>query len=553
MVYESVFKEKTPDYNIGPGEYNLNQKDIKTNLNNNINLHKNRPPFNQSSIRGNKEKKSYLTILKNDEINLENPINYYEKKTFNTYLNDKTTKNISFLSGQDRFHIKNDEKEDLLEDLKLLEDGSLTTNYSLPYEKEKELKKKFYRKDRLYNNIGMNLESEKIKEDYIKNKNKKKLGPGEYNINPKWDKNIVKWSGLTEIRIKQEKENKEDKNKKEKEKEKEKEQLNINLQNKIKNMKNDLFHSIQNKRKEKYNITEKKNNIKEDDEDPYIKPGLLDKVPLKRNNIRYQFFGSTSIRKSLNPYSETNEKVGPGSYNININSIEKRSMTGPKRKNILNNRKIIYQTKPGIFGLVIANNENICDKEKKKKLTFDDLYEIERDYKFGSQEIRFAKKNYNINTVGPGEYFREKSWIKNNFHNDFINSRENNINVKPGHNLFSNEDNSPGVGTYEISRSIEKDNNKLINKFTNNKVPFNSNSQRFFYDILKRKNQIIDNNAFDFYYPKDKKIIGGLINPESQNKSLNRNELESGSNGPGQYLLDSYFDWNKKSYNIKFA
>ena len=93
MVYESVFKEKTPDYNIGPGEYNLNQKDIKTNLNNNINLHKNRPPFNQSSIRGNKEKKSYLTILKNEEINLENPINYYEKKTFNTYLNDKTTKN----------------------------------------------------------------------------------------------------------------------------------------------------------------------------------------------------------------------------------------------------------------------------------------------------------------------------------------------------------------------------------------------------------------------------------------------------------------------------
>ena len=143
--------------------------------------------------------------------------------------------------------------------------------------------------------------------------------------------------------------------------------------------------------------------------------------------------------------------------------------------------------------------------------------------------------------------------IKNNFHNDFINSRENNINVKPGHNLFSNEDNSPGVGTYEISRSIEKDNNKLMNKFKNNRVPFNSNSQRFFYDILKRKNQVIDNNAFDFYYPKDKKIIGGLINPESQNKSLNRNELESGSNGPGQYLLDSYFDWNKKSYNIKFA
>ena len=41
-------------------------------------------------------------------------------------------------------------------------------------------------------------------------------------------------------------------------------------------------------------------------------------------------------------------------------------------------------------------------------------------------KVHHNKKNYNINTVGPGEYFREKSWIKNNFHNDFINSRENN-------------------------------------------------------------------------------------------------------------------------------
>ena len=262
MVYEAVFKEKIPDYNTGPGDYNINQTDIKTNINNNIKSHKNRPPFNQSSIRGNKEKKIDLTIFKDEDINLENPINYYDKRTFNTYLNDKTTKNISFLSCQDRFQNKSEEKEHLLEDLKLLEEGSLTTNYSIPYEKEKKMKQKFNRTERLYNNLGKNPESEKIKEEYIKEKNKKKLGPGEYDIMPKWNKNIVKWSGLTEKRIKVEKKEKNNKDK-------EKEQLNINLQNKIINMKKDLFHSIQNKRKEIYSdyIKERIKNIKEQEED----------------------------------------------------------------------------------------------------------------------------------------------------------------------------------------------------------------------------------------------------------------------------------------------
>ena len=173
MVFESVLKEKPPEYNIGPGDYDLNQTDIKTQLSNSINLHHNRPPFNQSSIRGSKEKLNDYYILKDEQLNLENPINLYEKKTFNTYLNDKTTKNISFLSGQDRFHYKNVEKE-TLEDLKLLEDGSLTTDYSIPYDIEKKMKKKYTKSERIYNKIGTNPESEKIKEDYIKEKNKKK-------------------------------------------------------------------------------------------------------------------------------------------------------------------------------------------------------------------------------------------------------------------------------------------------------------------------------------------------------------------------------------------
>lgn len=564
MVFESVLKEKPPEYNIGPGDYDLNQTDIKTQLSNSINLHHNRPPFNQSSIRGSKEKLNDYYILKDEQLNLENPINLYEKKTFNTYLNDKTTKNISFLSGQDRFHYKNVEKE-TLEDLKLLEDGSLTTDYSIPYDIEKKMKKKYTKSERIYNKIGTNPESEKIKEDYIKEKNKKKIGPGEYNINPKWNKNIVKWSGLTEIRLKTD--NKE--STKPKEIDKEKEQLNINLQHKIKNMKTDLFRSIQHKRKENYNdlIEERRKLIlKNEDDDPYIKPGLFDKNPQKNNNQRYQYFGSTSLRKNFNEISTTNENIGPGYYNYNYNYISNRSLTGPKNKKKKNDRKIIYKTRPGIYGLVIGNNENFCDNEDKKKINFEDLYELEKDFKFGTQEVRFRNKRDNEITVGPGEYYHEENWIKNKKNNNsnynFIHmsksNKNNDINkdkhnINQNDNFFKNQECSPGVGTYEITKSIEKDHQKFENKYKNNKIPFSSNEQRFFYDNLNRKNQILENNTFEFYLPKEKKIIGGLINPIGINKKINSQLFENGANGPGQYMLDSFFDWNKKTYNIKYT
>ena len=562
MVFESVLKEKPPEYNTGPGDYDLNQTDIKTQLSNSLNIHKNRPPFNQSSIRGSKKKLNDYYILKDEELNLENPTNLYEKRTFNTYLNDKTTKNISFLSGQDRFHYKNTEKE-TLEELKLLEDGSLTTDYSIPYDTEKKLKKKYTKTERIYNKIGTSPESEKIKENYIKEKNKKTIGPGEYDINPKWNKNIVKWSGLTEIRLKTD-------NKdytKPTEDDIEKEQLNINLQHKIKNMKTDLFRSIQNKRKEHFiDIIEERRKIiaKNEDDDPYIKPGLFDKNPQKYNNQRYQFFGSTSLRKNFNQISTTNENIGPGYYNYNYNYFGNRSLTGPKNnKRRKNDRKIIYKTKPGIYGLVIANNENYCDNEDKKKVNFEDLYEIERDYKFGTQEVRFRNKSINDINVGPGEYYHEEKWIKNNnknnnSHYNFIhmkNNRNNNDkdNIKKNDHFFKNEECSPGAGAYEISKSIEKDFEKFQNKYKNNKVPFSSNTQRFYYDNVNKKNQMLENYTFDFYLPKEKKIIGGLINPIGINKKFNSQDLEKGANGPGQYMLDSFFDWNKKTFNIKYA
>ena len=35
-----------------------------------------------------------------------------------------------------------------------------------------------------------------------------------------------------------------------------------------------------------------------------------------------------------------------------------------------------------------------------------------------------------------------------------------------------------------------------------------------------------------------------------KSKFLDSNQM---LNGPGQYNLDSYYDWNKKSYNVNFV
>jgi hypothetical protein len=215
-----------------------------------------------------------------------------------------------------------------------------------------------------------------------------------------------------------------------------------------------------------------------------------------------------------------------------------------------------------------VNNEENKNKEMKKEKNENDnsnnnkdntektIFEIKKKYENIIKNI--SKKEEKIEVNKNLEIKENLKLIQNKFNNNFndnskINNNDNIKDNKENDNFFKNEECSPGAGAYEISKSIEKDFEKFQNKYKNNKVPFSSNTQRFYYDNVNKKNQMLENYTFDFYLPKEKKIIGGLINPIGINKKFNSQVLEKGANGPGQYMLDSFFDWNKKTYNIKYA
>ena len=581
MVFQAEPYKKNMSITSGPGDYELNNTDISSNLYNSKNFHKNYPPFNSSEERSKKQKKDnieQLLLYTTNSISTSQGFieeNKYIKKTFNNFLNDKNNTEISFLSGQNRFKnrdIKNDKeleefKEKYLNSLNHRENNNLQKKY------------KIKNQDKLFTG---SLIPHKLKK--IKNSRKYNLGPGEYDINPKWTKNIIKWSNLTEERfqpIKTDNVNILD--------DKDKIELNIyntnqkrinqKLVNNIKNMKNELFKSLQNQRKNLFDFYKEELYTKTKTTDN-ISPGFRNYndtfLPHKYfNQQRFQYFGSTSPRfpnegnkNNLKSYLTYNKKIDNSSKIISSTNFNNfKNLKGVSFRNNPHKNKETYINKPGINGLVISNIENHCEiNNDKNNSSFEsDIYNNQiysqfnkamkiDDKCFNSQEVRFKYNNNEENNLGPGEYFNDeyinekkkfynlnkKNLKKNNFSNNVIDSFLN----------INNE--SPGVGTYNVNNySIEEKLNKIMKKHRNNKISFNSNKIRFNYKI-NDEDKILGPGYYDINIKDNIKNI--KIMPEHINNSISKrfNDLQKQNIGPGQYKSDSYFDWNYKSYNKKF-
>ena len=184
---------------------------------------------------------------------------------------------------------------------------------------------------------------------------------------------------------------------------------------------------------------------------------------------------------------------------------------------------------------------------------------------FGSSEKRFPKSLSGIVTPGPGRYFLKimgnKKRIKNNhcfipknIIKDII-KRQNSFNTFKK-KLNKEKNKSPPVGSYfpEKINSIEYDNQKIKTKnLKKNYNGFGSTVDRF--KLLKNQKENIIDKFYDIDFPKVKS--GQSIAPFLS--SLERNEIDkilikdkNYNTGPGSYGIDSYFDWNKKSYNLLF-
>ena len=200
------------------------------------------------------------------------------------------------------------------------------------------------------------------------------------------------------------------------------------------------------------------------------------------------------------------------------------------------------------------------DKNKKFYKTFT---------KFGSSERRFADRGnskWQYDTPGPGSYLNQDTNSKigkltsyinlNNIYRGHVyNPNINNINHNG--NIIINKkkvDIVPPVGLYhpEMIYTIDYNNRK--------KVVENNNIEGVAFDsgISKRnidKKSTTGVNLGPGYYYKEKVIKGSQKFPpfSQSSKKWPDSSTEDMINGPGQYNLDSYFDWNKKTFNVNFV
>lgn len=309
-------------------------------------------------------------------------------------------------------------------------------------------------------------------------------------------------------------------------------------------------------RKEDDNIKEKllKYEKQKMQMESYLGPGaynLSDEFIISPKKIRYQNFGSF---KSRNLHSPKDSKKNPNEDNIKFYFLTDKVQNNNKE----NNDKIkLYKNSKFFTNKLkaeIIKEKNIQDKNKIYEKMGPGCYEIkEQKYRkenkvgnFGFLEKRIF--NSGVNKAWDCSYLPLEDWTKK-FTKDSnkIKKKENifnllqDIKIKPDSKEEQNQ---------EQNQKQNLDKEDKINKYNLYRPGFNSEEPRFYifqsdinimngvgsYDLIpKRKNKI---QFMPFIYSSER---------HNAVKCDNNPEL-----GPGTYnKFDTFFQWNKKSFNIK--
>jgi hypothetical protein len=294
---------------------------------------------------------------------------------------------------------------------------------------------------------------------------------------------------------------------------------------------------------------------------------------------KFQYFGSNSLRFNYSNNNINEDDIGPGIYFRDENKFgEEKNKSLLKENNYFLNsanqreekRKVRFENLEDRIGI-----NDIVNQYKNSNLENSPgpgLYDINHEFhhkksssnvsNFGSLQRRFNENIFNA-SPGPGSYIGLPK-------SDSLNIIK--FNVRPK-KIIMNKDNSeeesllkknkkldissPGVGSYDsdIISSIGYNVSKNVNKFNTSLAPFNSVQKRF------KNYSLIDASHLGpgKYYNDDssKKILKNQLNNSppfnigSERKILKEKELIV-DNGPGSYDLSSYFDWNKKSFNVQY-
>ena len=229
------------------------------------------------------------------------------------------------------------------------------------------------------------------------------------------------------------------------------------------------------------------------------------------------------------------------SYRMNdfyINSL--------KERNLINKKILMDQIGPGSYDPSFSFYKNKKDNDIQN---------------FGILEKRF-KENID-NNPGVGSYSLQNSFIKKK--SNYISPVPPNISKKNLEgissprlqemkmHIYSENHKQPGVWNYfpEIVNSIDYRVYKLA-KSSEKKPGFNNGEKRFYEKEQKIEN---DNQVGKYNLLFKEKEFAQRNCPfgsKAEKFDYKEPNMEQKQLGPGSYRYDSYFDWNKKSYNMLF-
>ena len=286
---------------------------------------------------------------------------------------------------------------------------------------------------------------------------------------------------------------------------------------------------------------------------------------LNFNKIRYnvppedfQFFGSSNERKTSESLILSQfPNIGPGSYFRNTykkfkinNNINKQSAWEKDigRKQL---QKSSSNLGPGSYNIVkdfekkSFNNYGSFSSEKRFDLSY-----------LPENNLSLNEYNNNIGNPGPGSYNFNDPWLKDikkmirrpslvNVEEEMKKVNKKEKERKPDFNVYQND---------KYINIIQNNIRNKVNPYTSENMPFSSGEKRFKLN-KSHSSEDIGPGKYDLF-KKGLKTRGfnSIKVPFSSNAERKPTYLGKSNNdlAPGQYDRDSYFDWNKKSFNAMF-
>ena len=272
-------------------------------------------------------------------------------------------------------------------------------------------------------------------------------------------------------------------------------------------------------------------------------------IPPKPKDIKFQNFGSSQSR-STNSISR--------SYSNNI--LDNLLLFPSLPNKIKNEYNIKSQRRPNSNIKINDNHSKLIKqiiemRKKQKDLVGPGSYNLDKKNKrptsniqyFNNLEKRFPDGNYDNHVPGPGIYLNQIDWTpphkefnKNKFEEEMI------INELERRKKKKNIDSGPSSADYSPEKysSIESISKKSINK---KRPPFNYSEKRFNFNDNK-----YFNGPGSYNLRKDVVISEGNIPFSVGEKRFDTEVKFDDGASPASYDRDSYFDWNKKSFNVLF-